>query len=422
MSGVSLTTCPSLQHRCVKATCRSCGQRGLEPVLDLGPMPLTAAFLTRAQLGLPEKRYPLEVAFCRACSLVQIIETVPPGEMFRSDYPYFSSYSTAWLGHCRQLAMDLIRERRLGPRSLAVELASNDGCFLRHLVEKGVPCLGIDPAKAPAAVARGLGISTLCEFFDHALAEEVLRDYGPADIVVGMNVLAHVDRLHSFVDGVKRILADDGVAVFEFPYVRDLVECNEFDTIYHEHLCYYSLTSVSRLLGAHGLFVNRAIRLASHGGSLRVYAEHRARPEPVVNTLLEQEEARGMLGLEYYEQLRTQTERFKLQMNDLLRRLNREGSSVVAYGAAAKGVIQLNYAEIDETLVKWVADLNIHKQGLYMPGVRLPVCSPERLLIERPDYLMILPWNLSEEIMAQHAEFQAAGGRFIIPIPEPRIV
>lgn len=420
MKPVQLTE-TAFADRCEAATCRACGQRGLAPVLDLGTMPLTAAFRTVKQCEQPEKRYPLELAFCKQCTLVQILETVPREEMFRSDYPYFSSFSESWARHCRLLVSELIQRRQLRSDSFVVEVASNDGCLLRNCVDYGIPCLGIDPAAGPAEAARRVGVATEIAFFDAALARS-LRSRRAADVIIANNVLAHVAALHSFVEGLRILLADDGLFVAEFPYVRDLVERCEFDTIYHEHLCYYSLTSVRGLLAQHGLFVNDAQRLPSHGGSLRIYAEAQDRPEERVLRLLQEEQVLGMGGHAYYQALRARTEDLRARLRALLAELRDAGKRIVAYGAAAKGVILLNYLGLEPGTIEWVVDLNVHKQGLCVPGLNLPVYAPARLLEERPDYVLLLPWNLSEEIIEQQAPYRAAGGMFIIPNPALKIV
>ncbi len=412
----------ALKARCAAATCRGCDRHGLTPVLDLGLMPLTSAFLSATQLDDPEPRYPLEVAFCESCTLLQIVETVPPAQMFRADYPYFSSYSTAWLAHCKGLARQLMSMQALGEQSFVVELASNDGCLLRNFVENRIPCLGVDPAAAPVAVARTMGVNTICEFFDLEVARRIRAEHAPANFVIGMNVLAHVAALHSFLDGVHYLLADDGEAVFEFPYARDLVERSEFDTVYHEHLCYFSATSVAKVLERHGLFLNRAERQPVHGGSLRVFAGKRAAPDGEVEALLAEEAAVGMWSLEFYDRLRRDAESLQRELSDLLRRLHAEGKRIVAYGAAAKGAILLNYAGVDRSIIEYAVDLNVHKQGLYLPGVRLPVHAPSRLLEDQPDYILILPWNIADEIIKQESQYAARGGKFIIPIPELCVV
>ncbi len=411
----------SAEKRSMTASCRSCGHAGLQLILDLGRMPLTARFLS-PQGNDEAPAYPLELAFCTECTLVQILETVPPEEMFSSDYPYYSSYSEAWLRHSADLARKLIARKGLTPKHRVIEIASNDGYLLKNFVAEGIPVLGIDPAEGTAREAGKVGVPTLCEFFAEGVGRRLADEGKQADVILGLNVLAHVAEIHSFLDGVRVLLKDDGLAVFEFPYLCDLVAGVQFDTIYHEHLCYYSLTSVRHLLAGHGLYVNDVEHLTSHGGSLRIFAEKKDAPGLSVKAMEAEEAKCGIDTPAYYDSLRRRTEQLRDDLVAMLQDLKRQGKSVAAYGAAAKGIILLNYAGVDAELVTWIADRNLHKQGLLIPGVRIPVCDPTRLLEERPDYLLILPWNLSEEIMHQERAYREMGGKCILPVPSPKIV
>lgn len=406
------------------AWCRSCGSTALEPVLSLGRMPLANALVAEGRLGQPEPLYPLDVVLCPQCALVQITEIVPREVLF-SEYIYFSSYSETMLRHAREIADGLIESRRLGPSSLVIELASNDGYLLQNLVRQGIPVLGIEPAANIARVAEEKGVRTLCRFFDDGVAREV-RDRGQtADVILANNVLAHVSDLKGFVEGIRILLKDDGVAVIEMPYVRDLIERREFDTIYHEHIYYFSATALQRLFGRHGLELVDVARLPIHGGSLRVTVARAGgpvKPSPRVRDILQEEQGWGVERLDYYRAFGQQVERIKAELLALLARLKGEGKRIAAYGAAAKGTVLLNYYGIRREVLEFVADRNPHKQGQYVPGVQVPICPASRLLETMPDYTLLLVWNLTNEILEQEAEYRRRGGRFIIPVPEVRVV
>lgn len=382
-------------------------------------MPLSDGLLRPDQLDRPEPRFPLDVAFCEACSLVQIEHTVAPEILFDADYPYFSSVSETVVENARANVEARLAERRLGPTSLVVELASNDGYLLQFYQARGVPVLGIDPAPGPAAEARRRGIDTLVAFFGLGLGQKLAAEGRQADILHANNVLAHVADTNGFVSGIATLLKPDGVAVLEVPYVRDLVEKVAFDTIYHEHLCYFSVTSVQALFARHGLRLIRVERIPIHGGSLRLFAAKSGEVDASVRALLAEERADGIDRFDYYASFGERVETLRQKLVDLLARLKAEGARIVGYGAAAKGTILLNSCGIDARFLDYVVDRNPHKQGRYVPGVRLLIKSPEVLATDRPDVLLILPWNITEEIMRQQHAFRAAGGRFIVPIPEP---
>ena len=402
--------------------CRSCGGKDLRVFLSLGAMPLSDGFLSSDDLAREEPRYPLDVAFCPDCTLVQILETVPPEQLFGADYPYFSSVTDTLLKHSAANVAARIAERRLDGDSLVVELASNDGYLLQYYRAQGIPVLGIDPAPGPVAAARVRGIETLQAFFGRDLATRLAAEGRLADVIHANNVLAHVADTNGFVAGIGTLLKEDGVAVIEAPYVKELIDRGEFDTIYHEHLCYFSVTALTRLFQRHGLTLNRVQPLEIHGGSLRLFVGKRAAADPSVAEYLEAEQRAGVDELEYYAGFSARVSRIRRELQALLAGLKQDGARIAGYGAAAKGTILLNFAGLGQETLEFVADRNVHKQGRYIPGVRLPIVSPGRILEAQPDYLLILPWNFKEEIMEQQAEYRRRGGRFIVPVPEPVIL
>ena len=404
--------------------CRSCGSGELTPVLDLGSTPLANALLTRDQIGQPEKTYPLELVFCPHCALVQITHTVDPEELF-SDYVYFSSFSDGMLKHAESLVDELVVSRNLTEMSLAVEVASNDGYLLQHYLRRGVPVLGVEPAANIATVARDeRGVETLCRFFDLELARELRKEGKACDVLHAHNVLAHVADLNGFVEGIATLLKDDGVAVIEAPYVRDMIDRTEFDTIYHEHLCYFSLTALDRLLSRHGLVVVDAGRVPIHGGSLRIVAcrEAAADRRKAVDDLLREEADAGMHGADYYCRFAEEVRTLRFNLRGLLGNLKARGKRLAVYGASAKGGTLLNYCGINDGTFDFVADRSTVKQGLFTPGMHLPIVEPERLLRDMPDYALLLTWNFMDEILEQQHAYRARGGQFIVPIPEVRLV
>jgi SAM-dependent methyltransferase len=406
-----------------QTTCRGCGRSGLEVVLDLGEQPLANAILNEADLTRPEPRYPLALAYCPDCWLVQITETVAPDLLFR-EYTYFSSVSDAFVEHAREIAERLIAERGLGPDSLVVELASNDGYLLQHYAAAGVPVLGIDPARNVAEVAAARGVPTLAEFFTRDLADELAGSGRTADVVHANNVIAHVPDINGFVAGIARILKPGGVAVIETPYLREMVEKVEFDTIYHEHIFYHSLTALSRMFERNGLSVVDIERIAVHGGSLRVFAMRSGTEEPreAVGSLLAEEAAMGLCSPEYYATFAGRVEALGRDLRTMLVNLRAQGHTVAAYGAAAKGAVLLNAFNIGPDLISFVVDRSPHKQGHLMPGVHIPIVAPDQLVARKPDECLLLTWNFADEILAQQAEYRRLGGKFIIPSPKLTVV
>jgi SAM-dependent methyltransferase len=402
--------------------CRACGGSRVPVILSLGRTPLANSILSPEAGPVPEPTYPLELVFCETCTLVQINETVPPELMF-SDYAYFSSYSDTMLAHARAVVDRVIEEQDLGPDSLAAEIASNDGYLLQYYREAGVPVLGIEPAANIARVAEAKGIRTVVDFFGEPLAARLRAEGLRADVIHANNVMAHVPDLLSFCRGIAALLSPRGQAIIEVPYVKDLIDHREFDTIYHEHLSYFSVTALDRLFAANGLSVVDVERIPIHGGSLQVTVAHAgAERSRVVATLLEEEDALGLTKLPFYERFGRAVEDLRTQLTGLITELRSRGHRVAAYGAAAKGSTLLNYCGIDCRMIEFVADRNPHKQGKLMPGVGIPIVPPQFLVATRPDYVLLLTWNFADEILAQQAAFRAGGGRFIIPIPDVRVV
>jgi len=413
------------QSSSCSVVCRGCGNSQTELVVSFGDLPLANALITFDKLQDRESLYPLDLFFCPECTLVQIGAAVSPDEIF-SNYPYFSSYADTMLSHVRELAQKLIAERHLGPDSLVVEAASNDGYMLRNFVESGVQVMGVEPADNVASEAIRKGIPTLVRYFDEALAEEMRAKGQAADVMIANNVLAHVPEVHRFVEGFRILLKSDGIAVFETPYVRCLVESLQFDTIYHEHIYYYSLHSLWHLFTAHGLTISDVEQVSVHGGSLRLYVRHDdtngAAVPGAVARMLAEEKKEGLTESRYYRQMADRISNLRDQLLELLQDAKSRGKSIAAYGAGAKGTTFLNVVGLGSGLIDFVVDRSPHKQGHYLPGSRIPVYAPRKLLELKPDYVLLLTWNFEQEILEQQREFLEGGGCFIIAIPEPRII
>jgi hypothetical protein len=402
-----------------RTSCRFCGSPLALTVVDLGMSPLCESFLPRERIEAMEPFYPLHVRACERCWLVQLPAFVPPDEIF-TEYAYFSAYSTAWVEHARAYVEMISARLALGDDDLVVELASNDGYLLQHFVGTGVPILGIDPAANVAEAAEERGVPTLVEFFGEELAQRLVSESRSARLVLGNNVLAQVPDLNDFVAGVQTLLRSDGTATFEFPHLLTLVDGLQYDTIYHEHFSYFSLATIAEVFGAHGLEVYDVEQLWTHGGSLRVFAQHRDGPnavEPSVGTVLSAEHAGGLRSRTRYETFATDVKESKRALLDLLIDLRRAGKTVVGYGAPGKGNTLLNYCGIREDLLDYTVDRNPYKHGLFTPGTHIPIHPTERIAETRPDYVLVLPWNLFEEIAGQLAYARGWGAQLIVPIP-----
>jgi hypothetical protein len=405
--------------------CRFCGAALKHIVLDLGEQPLANSFLTEADLSRPEPRYRLCVRVCDDCFLVQTDTTVPPETIF-SDYVYFSSYSNAWLAHAKAYSESMIARFGLGRESRIIEVASNDGYLLKNFVARGIPCLGIEPAENVAAVARTAGVPTASIFLGEDTARRIVTEGGAANLVVANNVLAHVPAINDFVAGLRELLADDGVLTVEFPHLLRLISEVQFDTIYHEHFFYLSLAAVERVFSKHGLRLFDVEQLPTHGGSLRIFAQRadgktqRALSERL-QMLRALERDAGVQRRDYYDGFTRRVAATIASLRDFLETAHGQRKIVVAYGAAAKGNTLLNACGASKTDIAYAVDRNPHKQGHFLPGTHLPVYAPERIVETRPDYVLILPWNLKDEIVQQMRHIDSWGGKFAIPIPELKV-
>jgi len=391
-------------------------------MVSLGTMPPSNAIVPISDEAIVQNAYPLDVLVCQDCWLMQLSVTVPATEIFSDEYPYFSSFSDSLLRHHRIHARQLIQAEQLDGSSFVVEVASNDGYLLKNFVNEGIPVVGIDPAKGPVEAAIKNGVPTRHEFFGNQLATSMVAEGLKADVILANNVLAHVESTNDFVAGLSTLVSDSGTVIVEFPWLVDLMQKSEFDTIYHEHLCYFSLTAVVSLFARHGLQIHDVERLDIHGGSLRVHASRSRKPTFAVASLLDKERALGVTSTRFYDGFAEQIRSVCTELNQKLKDLKSAGARIAAYGAAAKGATMLNCSDIDERLIDFVVDRNCHKQGHFMPGSRIPIVAPERLMTEAPDYVLLLAWNFQEEIIEQQQAYLNSGGRFIVPIPYPHII
>jgi hypothetical protein len=403
--------------------CRICRHPLEDIFVDLGASPLANSFLSLAQLGRMEPSYPLKAFVCRECFLVQLEEFESPERIF-SDYAYFSSFSAAWVEHARRYAEMAIDRFRLDGNSKVIEVASNDGYLLRHFHARQIPVLGIEPAANVAQAAEKAGIPTRVLFLGEKTGRVLAAEGHQADLIAANNVFAHVPDLHSFTAGLKTLLKPCATVTLEFPHLLRLIRQNQFDTIYHEHFSYLSLLTTERVLGEHDLEVYDAEELPTHGGSLRIYGRHRGSAEPVspnVAALRAKEKEAGLDNLDSYRDFERKVRKVKFDLLDFLICQARDGRTVAAYGAPAKGNTLLNYCGVGPELLAYTVDRSPHKQGRYLPGTRIPIFSPDRIAETKPDYLLILPWNLRDEVAGQMECIRQWGGRFVTPIPELRV-
>ena len=409
-----MTTC----HKC-----RSCDYTGIEPFLDLGSQPLANNLLGQDDLGKPEPKFPLCLAVCPSCHLVQITETIPSVDLF-GEYLYFSSFSDAMLRHAATSVAGYIEGYGLGNDSFVAEIASNDGYLLKNFVAANIPCLGIEPAKNIAAVAEQAGVPTLCEFFGVKTAGDVVAKHGKADLILGNNVFAHAPDINDFIGGIAILLKDEGRAALEFPYLGEFIANLEFDTTYHEHIFYFSVLALKPAFERHGLEIYDVMHLPIHGGSLRLFVGkkgvHPVSPAPA--KLIGEERSAGLDGFAAYAAFADRIRELKGKLVDLIAATKAEGHSIAAYGASAKGSTLLNYFGIGGDSLDFIVDRSTYKQGKFTPGTHLEILPTEELLSRNPDYTLLLTWNFAEEILSQQSAYREAGGKFIIPLPEPRIV
>ena len=402
--------------------CRHCSSELRLPLVDLGSAPPSNSYLTEQTLHAPEKWFPLRVLVCVECWLVQTEDFAQANELFDADYAYFSGFSTSWLAHSERYVSEMCSRFDLGSHSHVVEVAANDGYLLQYVQARNIPCTGVEPTASTASAARSKGIDIVEEFFGVELAKKMIANGKQADLTAANNVLAHVPDINDFVKGFSILLKEDGVATFEFPHLLNLLLETQFDTIYHEHFSYLSLTAILKVFDANGLTVFDVEELPTHGGSLRVYAQRKDSGHHQTNArvtqILEAEKASGILNTDYYRDFQNRTNLIKYELTRFLLDAKRDGKRVAAYGAAAKGNTLLNYAGIRADLIEFVVDLNPAKQNKYMPGSRIPIVNEERLKEEKPDYVLILPWNLKIEIYNQLAYVKAWGGTFVTAVPK----
>jgi SAM-dependent methyltransferase len=404
--------------------CRFCGTPLEHSFVDLGAQPPSNSYLRPSDLTRMEPTFPLHAHVCGACFLVQLEAFHAPEQIF-SDYAYFSSYSESWLRHAETYAAAMVERLGLDGTSHVVEVASNDGYLLQHFVRRGIPVLGVEPAANVARVATGKGVPTRVGFFGRATARKLVEDGHRADLLVGNNVLAHVPDLNDFVAALRMTLKPDGVLTMEFPHLLHLMEKAQFDTIYHEHFSYFSFLTAERIFAAHGIRLFDVDELPTHGGSLRIYGSpaDAVRPiAPTVAALRARERAAGLDRLESYDGFADRVKGMKRRLLAFLIDARERGKSVVGYGAAAKGNTLLNYCGVRGDFLDYVADASPHKQGTFLPGTRIPVVAPRRIAETRPDYVLILPWNIRDEVIAANAYIRDWGGKFVVPIPEPTVI
>ncbi|MBT6957705.1 MAG: class I SAM-dependent methyltransferase [Opitutae bacterium] len=413
-----------MAHQALSPVCRFCGEPLIHTFCNLGMSPPSNAYLSEENLRHAETFFPLHALVCDKCKLVQLEQFQAPNEIF-SDYAYFSSYSQSWLQHAKEYAESMTSRLSLSGRKQVVEIASNDGYLLQYFHQKGISVLGIEPAENVAEVAISKGINTLVSFFGVETAEKLVAAGTKADLLLGNNVLAHVPDINDFVKGMAVLLAEDGTLTMEFPHLLQLIRFNQFDTIYHEHFSYLSLHTVKEIFSSHGLTIFDIDEIPTHGGSLRIYAQHnKSSPQPTesFDKVLADEDTAGINEIRTYTNFQLKVQETKRKLLSFLIDAKEKGSSVVCYGAAAKGNTLLNYCGIREDFVDYVVDKNPHKQGRFLPGTHIPIYSPERIMGTKPDYVLILPWNIQDEVIEQMGGVREWGGKFVVPIPEVKVL
>lgn len=402
--------------------CRFCGNFLRQEFVDLGSSPPSNSFIKKEEIDKPEAHYPLKLFLCEKCFLVQIAEYKKAFEIFNNDYVYFSSFSKSWLEHAYGYAGMMIKRFYLNEKSKVIEIASNDGYLLQYFRQKNIPVLGIEPSANTACEAKKKGINTIVDFFGVKLAKELSAKNKKADLLIGNNVLAHVPEINDFVAGMKIVLKPHGIITMEFPHLVQMVENNQFDTIYHEHFSYFSFTTVNSIFVKHGFVIFDVEEIPTHGGSLRIYAKHPENSllkiEKRVNKLISREEKLGIKNIRYYKSFQNKAEKIKSELGIFLKNAKNSNKKVWAYGAAAKGNTLLNYCGIKNDLIKFVADASPHKQGKYLPGSHIAVVPENEIKKEKPDFILILPWNIKEEIMNQLCYIKNWGGKFVVAVPE----
>jgi len=401
--------------------CRFCQTKLEDVFLDLINAPASNSYLTKEQLDTPEVFYPCKVYVCQKCKLVQIDEYKKSDEIFNNNYAYFSSYSTSWLAHSKKYVAMIINRLSLGEDALVTEIASNDGYLLQYFKERGIPCVGIEPTSCTASVAKSKGIKVIEEFFTADLAKKIEK----SDLILGNNVLAHLPEINDFVQGLKVALKASGTITMEFPHLLNIIKENQFDTIYHEHFSYLSFYTVKQIFEKHGLKLYDVEKISTHGGSLRIYATHKENSDIViqesVRELLEEEKEFGLLEMDIYKTFQAKANRVKHKLLEFLLKVKKEKKRLVAYGAAAKGNTLLNYAGVKNDLIEFVVDKSPHKQGMFLPASHIPIVNEEEIMKLKPDYILIFPWNIKEEIMKQLSYTQKWNCKFVVGVPHLEI-
>lgn len=404
--------------------CRFCKNELNQLFLDLGKTPLANSYLTKEKVNEEEHSSPLRVYVCEKCFLVQLEDFENPKSLFQN-YAYFSSFSNTWLEHAKNYVEMMTQRFKINEKMLVIEIASNDGYLLQYFKNKKIPILGIEPARNIAKIAQEKGIQTISKFFGEKLAHELFNEGKSADLILGNNVLAHVPDLNDFIKGLKVLLKKEGIITLEFPHLLQLMKMNQFDTIYHEHYSYFSFSSLVRIFTFHDFDIFDVEKLSTHGGSLRIFVKHSNNLEYKTSTniekLLEEEEKFGLNNIETYNNFKTNVKRIKLELEEFIENAVEKNKKIVCYGAAAKGNTLLNYCKIKTNQIEYVVDKNPHKQGLFLPGTHIPIESPEKIFKTKPDYVLILPWNIKEEVMMQMEKIKSWGGKFVVPIPELKI-